>query len=129
MIKSMTAFSRAENTTGGLSVVIEIRSYNSRNLDLSIHMSHEYISIEDKIRSYINERTARGRIGIRVDIRSERETTPGFQIDRDRAIAYHTALLQLKETLQVEGDISLDLLLSGSDIIKPLDVEKDMDAH
>ncbi len=128
MIKSMTAFSRAEHTTEGVAAVIEIRSYNSRNLDLSIHMSHEYISIEDKIRSYINDRTARGRIGVRVDIRHETDTMPGFQIDRERAIAYRNALLQLKETLQVDDNLTMDLLLSGDGIITPLDAEKDMDA-
>ncbi|MBW2591038.1 MAG: YicC family protein, partial [Deltaproteobacteria bacterium] len=36
MIKSMTAFSMAENTKDNFSTIIEIRSYNSRHLDIAL---------------------------------------------------------------------------------------------
>jgi len=38
MIHSMTAFARAESITAGLNVNIEIRSVNSRHLDLNVRL-------------------------------------------------------------------------------------------
>lgn len=129
MIKSMTAFSRTEKMKDGLTAIIEIRSYNSRNLDLSLHMPHAYSFMEDKIRSCVSSRTARGRIGIHIEIKEEADLALEFQIDEDRARAYYNALSQLQKALHIDGDISLDLVTANQDIIKPLDVEMDMDAY
>jgi len=125
----MTAFSRAEKTVAGLSASIEVRSYNSRHLDLTLHLSHEYASMEEKVRHYVSGRVARGRIGIHIDIRREGDSSLDYQIDGARAAAYHRALSRLRETLQMEGEITLDLLLADSDIIRPQEAEKDMDAY
>jgi len=38
MIKSMTGFASASAAAGGLTVGIEIRTYNSRNLDLALRL-------------------------------------------------------------------------------------------
>lgn len=125
----MTAFSRAERMKDGLTAIIEIRSYNSRNLDLSLHVPHAYSFMEDKIRSYISSCAARGRIGIHVEIKNETDLALEYQIDGDRALAYYDALSRLKETLHIDEEISLDLVLGNQDIIKPLDAEMDTDVY
>ena len=46
----MTAFARAEKVKGNLTTVIEIRSYNSRYLDISLRVSPGYLLLEDRIK-------------------------------------------------------------------------------
>jgi len=129
MIRSMTAFSRVERMKDGLTAIIEIRSYNSRNLDLNLHMPHAYSFMEDKIRSYVSSRASRGRVGLHLEIKNEIDQALEYQIDGNRALAYYNALSRLKETLAIDEDISLDLVLGDQDIIKPLDVEMDLDVY
>ena len=84
MIKSMTAFSRAEKTKGTLKTIIEIRSYNSRNLDISMRVSRGYILLEDRIKGLISDKVNRGRIEINVQIEDNLAETLEFDIDTDR---------------------------------------------
>ena len=113
----------------GLTTIIEIRSHNSRNFDLSLHMSPAYSFMEDKIRSYASGRATRGRISIHIEIKKQADPALAFQIDEDRARAYYNALSQLQKILHIDGDISLDLIMANQDIIKPLDGEMDMDGY
>ena len=49
MIKSMTAYATAESATDALSVSTEIRSYNSRHLDIVLRMPSGYLALEEKL--------------------------------------------------------------------------------
>jgi len=128
MMKSMTAFSSAGKTANGMAVKVEIRSYNSRNLDLLIHLPHGYISLEEKIRGCIGKFASRGRIGVRIDFKDETETALSYRVDVGRAVAYHQALHQLKDVLNLDDRVTLDLVLGGEDIIVSADVDTDPDA-
>ncbi len=122
MVKSMTAFSRAETTADGLAVTVEVRSYNSRNLDVVLHLPHEYRRFEEKIRNTVSARVERGRITIRFEIKRV-DGMPEYEIDGPKALAYYNTLSRLKETLGLEGAISLDNILSGVDIIAPAETD------
>ena len=53
MIKSMTAYGRAKQTSEQTDITVEIKSVNSKYLDLSLKLPRQYTFIEDKVRSYI----------------------------------------------------------------------------
>ena len=59
MIKSMTAFARVEKKVEELTVTVEIRSYNSRHLDIALRVPHGYLALEEKIKSLVAEKVAR----------------------------------------------------------------------
>ncbi len=127
MIHSMTAFARAENTETDLSVFIEIRSYNSKYLDISLRMPAGYGPLEERIKNLISNHVARGRIENHVKIVDTSEEALGFDIDEAKANAYHDALKGLKNSLGLSGEISLDMIASVSGIVKPADKKIDMD--
>jgi uncharacterized protein (TIGR00255 family) len=83
--------------------------------------------LEDKIKGLISERIVRGRIEIAVQIREDSDETFGFEINEATAVAYHKALVQLKERFNIGTEISLDLLAGASGIIKPAELERDME--
>ncbi len=128
MIKSMTAFSRAENTKDNFSTIIEIRSYNSRHLDIAMRVSRGYLLLEDRIKGMISENVNRGRIEINVQIKGNLDETLAFDVDTVRAKAYHEALVQLKDLCNIKPEVSLDLLAGASGIIIQAETEKDIDA-
>ena len=125
MIRSMTAFSRAEKTYEQLTVNVEIRSYNSRYLDLALRMPQSCNGLEERVKSLISEKISRGRIEIRLQIKDESEEAYSFEVDELKAKAYHQALIHLKEMFGSDSAITLDMLTGVNGIIKPADIEKD----
>ncbi len=123
----MTAFARLEKIKDKPTITIEIRSYNSRHLDIALRIPHGCLPLEDKIKGLVSERIVRGRIEIAVQIRENSDETYGFEINEATAAAYHKALVQLKERFNIGTEISLDLLAGASGIIKPAELERDME--
>jgi len=121
MIKSMTAFAAAENTVDQLTVTAEIRSYNSRHLDIFLRIPPAYQSLEDQIKALIADRVSRGRVEIRVQIDDSSETASELEVDFSRARALVSAFNDLKSQFDLKNDITLDLLISAGGLIKTVE--------
>jgi len=121
MIKSMTGFAAAEVIAGDVTVTVDIRAYNSKYLDIVLRMPSNYMALEEKIKGLITGQIARGRLEVKVQIKDGSEGTVAFEIDWARARAVRGALIQLKDELDLEGDISVDHLLSVGGMIKPVE--------
>ncbi|MGD9210752.1 MAG: YicC/YloC family endoribonuclease [Desulfobacteraceae bacterium] len=126
MIKSMTAYAKSDKVEGTLSVSVEIRSYNSRHLDIALRLTHGYVPLEEKIKKFISQYIHRGRIEISVTIKDESEDGAFYEIDLPRAKAYHRSLVTLKKALGIETPLTLENIISGSGLLKPVDNEKDL---
>lgn len=127
MIKSMTAYARAETQTGNTSVSVEIRAYNSRFLDVVLRIPHSYLSMEEKIKPVVAKTVSRGRIELKFKISDESEDAVTFEVNAPRAVAYHKTLGRLKELLNIDTPIGLEQVAGIGDIIKPVEIQRDMD--
>ena len=125
MLNSMTAFAQADISENDLLVSTEIRSYNSKNLDISLRMTSAWLALEEPVKRFISERVSRGRIEISLQIADRSEKALAFDIDTARANAYHKVLTGLKESLGLAGDISLDMIAASPGIIKPMETHRD----
>lgn len=128
MIHSMTAYAKTEKTLGRICISTEIRSYNSKNLDLMVRLPHGYEALEDPVRTHVSASITRGRVEIRFCIQDEMDETIAFAVDQAKAKAYCEALAGLKSSLGLTGDIQLDHLIACSGLFKPTESEKDLDA-
>ena len=129
MIQSMTAFAVAETVEeNNLSARIEIRSYNSKNLDISLRLTAGWLALEERVKRVISERISRGRIEINLRVEDRSEAAVAFDIDETKAGAYLGALRELKESLALSGDIPLELVASVHGIIKPAETQRDPEA-
>ncbi len=127
MLKSMTGYARAECHTAQYEGVVEIRCYNSKNLDMALHIARAYLPLEERIKTIVTGRIHRGRVEMRIDIKVLQDEQQTFDIDGVRARAYRDALQQLQRELNIPGEISLDMLIGAGGIIKPAESERDMD--
>lgn len=124
----MTAFARVEKTVGELTVTVEIRSYNSRHLDITLRVPHGYIALEEKIKGLISEKVARGRIEANLQIRDCSEGIYAFEINTPKARAYYETLVQLKDMFNINSELSIDHLVGMGGVIKPAEIDIDMEA-
>jgi uncharacterized protein (TIGR00255 family) len=127
MLKSMTAYARAENRSDDYETVSEIRSYNSKHLDVVVHLQRAYLPLEDRIKTAVAAQIHRGRIDLRIEIRDLREDHQAFDIDWPRAAAYHDALSRMQKELNLPGSPTLELLIGAGGMIKPAENVHDMD--
>jgi uncharacterized protein (TIGR00255 family) len=127
MISSMTAYGQAERSAGGLSAEVEIRSVNSRFLDIVMRLPHGYGGWEERIKAMIGAQLERGRVELRLTVRDNRRAEAGFEVDLPLATAYHHALCRLRDALTPEGEVPLALLAAANGVIRPCEVEPDLD--
>lgn len=99
MQKSMTGFGKAEITIDNKKFTAEIRSLNSKQLDLSIKIPAAYRSAEYELRNIASQMLVRGKIDITVTVETT-ETETSAQINRDLFRAY---LRQVTDTLAYSG--------------------------
>ncbi|MGD8266781.1 MAG: YicC/YloC family endoribonuclease [Desulfobacterales bacterium] len=127
MLNSMTAFARSEVSRGGDVIVTEMRSYNSKNLDLVVRLPHVYQPLEERVKTKVAERLHRGRVEVRLDIREAADDVGAFEIDLPRAKAYYQALAALRDQLNLTGEIGLEMMVNAGGVIKAAENETDLE--
>jgi uncharacterized protein (TIGR00255 family) len=68
MIESMTGFGKAERIIGGRRLVVEIKSLNSKQLDLNIRLHPSLRAMDLSIRSMLAPRLERGKVDISLSL-------------------------------------------------------------
>jgi uncharacterized protein (TIGR00255 family) len=127
MIKSMTAFATAERTIDPVAIKVEIRTYNSRHLDIQLRMTPGYQVLEERLKTVISGSVARGRVDVKIHIDDLSEAAVAFEVDQAKARAYHQALKTLKNLLGAKGPVPLEWVVGRNDLIKPKEVESDVE--
>ena len=62
MIKSMTGFGKGEAVCGDKRFRVELRSLNSKQLDLSIKLPSKYRAAEAEVRQIVTRELQRGKV-------------------------------------------------------------------
>jgi uncharacterized protein (TIGR00255 family) len=125
MIKSMTAYAAAERSSDIASVSVEIRTVNSRHLDLTLRLPNLLQPLEERVKSLIAGRVSRGRVEVRVQVEDRSEAATAFEVDAEKAGAYRRALDELKARLDLPGEVSLEMMAGVPGMIRPGESETD----
>ena len=108
MIKSMTGFGKAEAVCENKKIVAEIRSLNSKQLDLSVKMPALYREAEFEIRNLLNKSLQRGKVELYISVETN-EVATAATIDKKLFRVY---LCQLNDALTYSGiDAGYDALV------------------
>ena len=108
MIKSMTGFGKGEATFQNKKITVEIRSLNSKQLDLNLRLPSVYRQSEYELRTLIARTVQRGKVDVFVNVESQRVETPA-RINRKLFREY---LRQMNDTLAYAGiDADYDTLV------------------
>jgi len=108
MTKSMTGFGKGEAVVDNKKITVEIRSLNSKQLDLSLRLPAVYRQSEYEIRTLVARHSVRGKVDVFVTVENQRAETPA-RIDRELFREY---LRQTTDALNHAGiDASYDALV------------------
>ena len=110
MIKSMTGFGKAEKLLPNKKLTVEIRSLNSKQLDLSIKAPSLYRAFEPEIRAAVSQRLQRGKVEVFVSVENTTVETSAH-INKEQFRAYAR---QLSDVLTYSGmDASFDAIMQS----------------
>jgi uncharacterized protein (TIGR00255 family) len=103
MIKSMTGYGKAIAETPNKKITIEIKSLNSKQLDLNIKLPWLYKEKEPEIRNLISQKLDRGKIDLTIyfDMHDEEVTTA---INKSAVKSYYRQFEDIASELQINLD-------------------------
>lgn len=129
MLKSMTGFGRGEGETTLGKVFVESRSINHRYCDISIKLPRRLAPFENRIKEMVRSEVSRGRIDVSLKLDAAGEGKVQLNADLHLADQYYKVLQTLKEKLRLQGDITLELLAGGKDIITAKEEMEDVEPY
>jgi uncharacterized protein (TIGR00255 family) len=116
-MKSMTGFGKATTEIPGKKVTVEVRSLNSKQLDLNLRLPYLYKEKELELRADISKQIERGKVDISVFTESTLDLLP-VSINRKLAKIYYNELKSLSEELDELNPNLLALVVKMPDVMK-----------
>lgn len=117
MLKSMTGFGRDQIERDDYSLKIEMKSVNSRYLDIHFRMPKLFNAYEELIRSRIAQSITRGKVDVFIEFRLRPGAGVTIEPNLDLAAKYMAAYRSIAKHEHLSQDIPLELLANVPDIL------------
>jgi len=128
MVKSMTSFGRASSEEGNKFLFsVEMKSVNSRYLDLNVRLPKSIISLEEEIRRLINSKLSRGKVDVFINQKSYSSGDGIAKLNLRLAESYYNCLREIEENLNIKNDITATLIARFPDVITIIEEEDSID--
>ena len=121
MIRSMTGFARSSFESQDISMTVEIRALNSKNLELNLRLPYSYRSWEDELRTAIKPQLLRGKVDVNFKVNHQAEAALA-ELNKD-VISYY--IQQLREIADVTPAELLPIAMRLPDAIQSAEVFPD----
>lgn len=128
MIESMTGYGRGEYAENGLRATAEIRSINSRFLEISVKLPRPFQARELEARELVRKELQRGKISVTVQLERSDAMLP-IRIKPEAVKTYLSLLQTLRELAGLQDPITLDHLLKFSDVFELIEDVSEASEH
>ena len=114
MIHSMTGFGREEKLINDKKIVIEIRTLNSKGLDINLKVHDSFSFIGEYLRKSVKEKLIKGKVDIILDIE---DTNEDFLLpfNKSKIKAY---IKELRKDFKIDESQIISNLLTGNSYVK-----------
>lgn len=116
-MNSMTGYGFKEAVVDNTQISVELRSVNSRFLDLSIILPSFLNPLEARIRKIVSERILRGKVDLVIRVK-DMNSTARVSVDSEAAKMYRDALLEICRSLgKNEDEITVELIAKQDGVL------------
>ncbi|MBN2364553.1 MAG: YicC family protein [Calditrichaeota bacterium] len=116
-LKSMTGFAAISKEYNGAEVTCEIRSVNSRYLEISLRLPRIITDLEGQFKDIIRQKITRGKIMGSINFNSVNSEIQNLKIQPELIKFYKQLLEQIRQEAEIEEKLKLDHLLFFKDVI------------
>lgn len=124
MITSMTGFGRAEVSRDGINISAEVRSVNSRYLDLTLRLPRSISQREKELKDIVRTFLNRGNLNITVKIAYDSNGAIPLKVNTAAAKSYFKLLNEIRKSVKIRGQVRLEHLLTFSEVLEPVEEEE-----
>lgn len=117
MVKSMTGYGRYQQTVDSMNITVEIKSVNHRYFDFSSRTPRIYGFLDEKLKSYVQSRVARGKIECYVQVDNLEDDSVIVEVNHSLAKGYVDAFKVLSETYSIENNLNAGSLARFNDVL------------
>lgn len=110
MIYSMTGFGKATFMIEGIAYAVEIRTLNSKQLDINVRIPAFLKENEMKIRKIVGSGLKRGKVDFNIFSENKNESS-SYSINEKVVSEYLKEIKELKSKLSIDKEIEIDTLL------------------
>jgi uncharacterized protein (TIGR00255 family) len=121
MIRSMTGFGKATHQDASFTVVAEVRSLNSKFLDLSIRVPRRYSSRELELRALLQDSLERGKVTLSIEA-EERQPRPA-KVNEALFVAYYQELKKMADRVMAPYDELFGLAWNAPSVVEGMTEE------
>ena len=130
MVRSMTAFGRAKREGDARDITVEIKSVNSRFFDCSVKMPRAYLSLEERIKNYVQKNAvSRAKVDVFITVDNHSTAPQKMDVDTSYAESYIAALCELRDKFGLKDDISVMSVARNQDVFRTTKVDADLEAE
>ncbi len=126
MVKSMTGYGMAKGPVGGQQVTVEIRSLNSKFLELNMRLPGAFRDRELELRSDLSRQLERGKADMQISIENS-DVTKRSSINREVFNSWLQELRQLAGENNLKEDSILDIIMRQPTVLNNDKQEVDED--
>ncbi len=123
MIASMTGYGRGEASAKGLSVAVELRSVNSRFLEVSTRLPRSLSIRENEIKEIIRKKISRGKVNVLAVVERTNGGDIPVRVNASAAKGYYKLLNDLRKAAKLTEKVKLEHLLQFSEVMEPVELE------
>jgi uncharacterized protein (TIGR00255 family) len=124
LVSSMTGFGRAEISKNGITVSTEVRSVNSRYLDLTLRLPRNFSQREKELKDIVRTFLNRGNLNIIIKIVQDADEIVPLKVNKAAAKSYFKLISEIRKTVKLRDPVKLEHLLAFSDVLEPVDEEE-----
>lgn len=116
--RSMTGYGAASVEAAGIPYRVEVRALNHKGLDLKLRLPRELIALEPEMGAVVRSHVQRGSVEVFVRPEDAGASSVRAIIDKTLAASVVEGLRRLRAELKLEGDVTLDALVSLEGLIR-----------
>lgn len=118
MITSMTGFGRGKVSENGITVTVELKSVNSRYLDISLRLPQSLQDKELDIKEILQDHVERGKVNVSIRVDKSDTGEPEITFNENLVQGYKEMLNDLRKAAGIEEPITLRTFLEFNDIFE-----------
>ena len=128
MIRSMTGYGRERERSGEWDIQVEVRSVNSRYLDLSVRTGRLYGALEEKLKSLASACFSRGKLEVNLTVEPVGGGNIELSLNRTFVESYVRLLRQMQQEFSLGGEVTVQTVAAKPDSFSQTTPDEDMNA-
>ncbi|MFP8487691.1 YicC/YloC family endoribonuclease [Gracilimonas sp. Q87] len=112
----MTGFGRGEATDDGLTATVEIKSLNSRYLDISTRLPQRLQDKELEVKELVQKTINRGKLNVTVYVSEDKSAELSIAVDKNKVIGYTRLLEEIRFAAEIEDPVTIRDITQFNDV-------------